>query len=179
MATKRLYGALVVVCLLVLSGCGATLLASAGGSDPYGPVNKNRTGIVRYLNQGAASLIDSRRKSAYKLMYEDCSGTYEIVGEGPRSSGPQAFLVASGGNVNAYYGSTERWYIYFRCVQQQTPPPSPTAAPAVVRPSTSAPPPRPPAAAPQQPSPRPGDAAWPELAPATNRSDGQSQSPPR
>jgi len=94
---------------------------------------QERVGVVKYLNQGADFVINSRREDAYKMMYEDCDGKYDIVWERPREQ-DNSFVMVHNGNVNLYAGTSEYWYIGYRCAgggsAQATPSP---AAPQVFR----------------------------------------------
>lgn len=105
---------LVLVALMVV-GCGADMVNSPGRSGlAYGPVNEaQRSGVVRYLNQGADFVIQDRRQDAYAQMYKACDGRYRIDAEGPQVRG--GYVVPAGGMLVA--GTTEYWYIQFSCVQ--------------------------------------------------------------
>jgi len=61
---------------------------------------------VKYLNQGADSVIRARRNDAYKKMWRACRGSYEIVSEGPRNEADPLVVVGT------------YWYIYFKCVRR-------------------------------------------------------------
>jgi hypothetical protein len=61
--------------------------AGSSGSR-YAPVNEQaRAGLVKYLTDGASFVVNKRRESAYKQMYESCGGPYRIVAEGQRVEG--------------------------------------------------------------------------------------------
>lgn len=78
----------------------------------YAPTNESkRPGVIRYLNEGASFVINSRREDAYKQMSKACGGSYQILGEGPQSGGTMISPLGSG-----YYAATsEYWYITFQC----------------------------------------------------------------
>mgnify|MGYP007114311341 CR=1 FL=1 len=108
---RRLIGAAAAVVLL---GCGATMVNSPGAShgSRYAPVNEaQRGGVIKYLNQGADSVIESRREDAYRQMYSACAGKYRIVGEGPRSEGG----VVTPALGSLWASSYQYWYIQFNC----------------------------------------------------------------
>lgn len=108
--------ALLVVSITGVIGCGsATMVTSPGGSSsPYGPVNQGRRpGLIKYLNQGASSVIESRRSDAYEQMNRACGGRYRIDAEGPRSEG--GVVIVSGNTATAM--DSQYWYIQFSCVR--------------------------------------------------------------
>lgn len=103
----------VLVAVLAL-GCSASMVNPPGGAtgSPNAPVNEAaRPGLVKYLNQGAGSVIAARREDAYKQMHSACRGSYRIDAEGPRAEGGMVVPVGEG----AVWSSTEYWYIQFSC----------------------------------------------------------------
>jgi len=103
--------------VVLLSGCSASMVSTRGGSNSaYAPSNENQRpgGLIKYLNQGASSVIKARREDAYKKMFRYCSGNYRIVKEGQEQEGGAAIPV--GGMVA--YESTKYWYIEFECENQ-------------------------------------------------------------
>ena len=72
-----------------LVGCSASMVKSAGESgSAYAPVNeRSQAGLVKYLNDGASFIVNRRRESAYKQMFESCRGPYRIVAEGQQAEG--------------------------------------------------------------------------------------------
>ncbi len=73
----------------------------------YAPVNESsRRGIIKYLNQGAASVIAKRREDAYRQMHQACGGKYRIIAEGPQLEGGAVVPV---GNMMMY---APQQYIY-------------------------------------------------------------------
>lgn len=86
-----------ILCLLVSASCSSNLVRGVGKQSKYAPKSHSELGLVEYLNAGGGFVKEARRESAYKTMYENCNGNYEIVKEGPKN----------------YSGDT--WEIYFRC----------------------------------------------------------------
>jgi hypothetical protein len=88
---------------------GASSLPSA-----YAPVNEqSRPGLIKYLNQGAASVIAKRREDAYRQMYEACGGRYNIDAEGPVGGEGYIMPMTGGGYLTA---QSEYWGISFSCL---------------------------------------------------------------
>lgn len=87
--------------LLVLgAGCSAQMVKSAAVSaSPYAPLNEQRTGTIRYLNDGAEFVVKKRREDAYKRMFESCAGPYRITAEGDRADGRVVSSIASGSST--------------------------------------------------------------------------------
>lgn len=100
--------------VLLLAGCSAEMVNAPGAQGmAYAPVNEaSRGGVIRYLNQGADSVIASRRQDAYKQMSGSCGGSYRIDAEGPQARG--GYVVPAGNML--MMGTTEYWYIQFSCV---------------------------------------------------------------
>lgn len=80
---------------------------------PYAPTNEINGGVVSYLNQGAKSVIDSRRKDAYKKMHDSCKGPYKIIEEGEHLTEGLAMPVGN----STMYGQVQEWKIKFECHQ--------------------------------------------------------------
>lgn len=113
---------LLFLCTLLLTGCTATMVVKPGMSthSKYAPVNESsRGGIVKYLNQGAASVVAKRRENAYRQMYEACGGAYRIVAEGPKAEGG---VVVPAGNM-LMFASQQYIYIQFECAEPEDPSP--------------------------------------------------------
>jgi hypothetical protein len=111
---KHLY----ILFLWILAGCTAQVVSQPGGisRSRYAPINEtSRSGMVKYLNQGAKGIIEARREDAYRKMYNSCNGNYEIVKEGPNSEG------GIGTNVSGtlYLSESQYWYIEYRCISQE------------------------------------------------------------
>lgn len=103
---------ILLISFIVWTGCTATMVNRPGSHSQFGPTNEgSRPGTVKYLNQGADSVIESRRKDAYKQMYQACHGKYKILSEGPNAEGG-AFIPV--GNA-LMYSQSQYWYINFQC----------------------------------------------------------------
>lgn len=107
-----------ILSLLILQGCvSAEMVRDVDDShDEYAPADAatNKQGVVRYLNQGYYSVIQDRRKQAYRAAYESCAGKWKIVSEGPRGSGATMHVKT---HQNMGFSQTdEYWYINFQCV---------------------------------------------------------------
>jgi len=80
----------------------------------YAPVNESsRRGIIKYLNQGAPSVIAQRREDAYRKMHQACGGRYRIIAEGPKVEGGAVVPV---GNM-MMYAPQQYIYIEFECIE--------------------------------------------------------------
>lgn len=99
-----------LVLLLILGSCAnATMTKNPNGKhDKYAPKNYQGVGQVKYLNQGADSIIDGRREDAFKQMYMACNGEYEIVKE----TGTNNSVTFTG---NTAYASDNYIYLDFKC----------------------------------------------------------------
>ncbi|MGE0171844.1 MAG: hypothetical protein AB7T49_03630 [Oligoflexales bacterium] len=107
--------ALILLAMICVS-CTATMVSPSTVDSAYAPVNSGtKTGIVKYLNQGADSVIKARREDAYKQMFDNCSGKYKIDAEGPRTEGGYVTAVSSSA---ATWGDIQYWYIQFSCVKE-------------------------------------------------------------
>jgi len=106
---------LVLYSLLLLLGCSASSVVKPGNTkSKYAPQNEgNRTGIVKYLNQGASFVRESRREDAYKQMHENCGGKYNIVNEGIRSEGGTIVPIGN----SAMYADSQYMYIEYKCIR--------------------------------------------------------------
>lgn len=103
--------------MIFLTGCAAQMVVNPGAqsNSPYAPVNEaSLPGIIRYLNEGARPVKESRRNDAYRQMHEACGGKYRILREGPRSEG--GVIVPTGNS--ALYAESQYIYIEFECVTQ-------------------------------------------------------------
>ncbi|MEK6742487.1 MAG: hypothetical protein AABZ15_02705 [Nitrospirota bacterium] len=107
---------LLVIAILVVSACGAQMVQAPGSgtSSQYAPINEaSRSGVMKYLNEGADSVIARRRENAYQQMHSACNGKYRIDSEGPRAEGGAIVPMGSG----SMYFDSQYWYIKFSCVQ--------------------------------------------------------------
>lgn len=92
--------------------------APGGSGTAYAPVNEaQRTGLVKYLNQGADFVLRNRREDAYKQMHRACRGAYRIDAEGPQAEGSTAMVMNGPLGPMVTANDTEYWYIRFSCVQ--------------------------------------------------------------
>lgn len=116
MREMRSWGCLAMMASGLL-GCSATMVNSPGMArslSPYAPVNEaSRGGVVKYLNQGASSVVRQRRDDAYRQMYTACGGSYRINAEGPNAEGGVVIPIQGGG---AMWTQSQYWYIQFSCV---------------------------------------------------------------
>lgn len=106
--------ALIVIAMLMLSGCATASMVNFPGASGVANAPSNegrRPGSIRYLNQGASFIINSRREDAYKQMSDACGGRYQIVSEGPQSGGTSIMPMGTG----FYAATSEYWYITFQC----------------------------------------------------------------
>lgn len=103
----------IVISFLVLSGCMSAQMVSAPNSgSAYAPVNdSSRSGIVKYLNDGADYVRKQRREDAYKQMHDACSGPYRIDAEGSNAEGGAVINSGSG----SFWAQSNYWYIQFSC----------------------------------------------------------------
>jgi hypothetical protein len=95
---------------LASSGCSASIVVS---SDTLGGVQEGpRWGIVKYLNQGADSVIEARASNAREKMAQYCSPlNYKVTATSEKDSSMFLLLEGSGGG-----GTTSYLYIRFECV---------------------------------------------------------------
>lgn len=108
---KNLLGVLAV---LSLGGCATADHVTKPTKSQYAPKDYKPIGVVKYLNQGADSVIESRREDAFKQMYEACAGEYKILQE---SEKPDNFKMTT---YNAVTNSLDTfsnnyWYIQYSC----------------------------------------------------------------
>lgn len=106
----------ILTTILLLTSCSAKMVVKPGDtSNKYAPINEeSRPGIIRYLNEGVASVKKARRDDAYRKMYEICSGKYKIVSEGAANK-QQISTNAYSGVVS---GNSEYIYIHFECIKE-------------------------------------------------------------
>lgn len=114
--TKGVYmRILILLSTIFLSACSAKLVHKNF---------KDRTGIVSFLNQGASTVIDARRRDAEEKMRQFCKSDYAILAETNKSrfAGTVSNLSASTdyyGNTSFNGSSTQLYanhlYIFFEC----------------------------------------------------------------
>jgi hypothetical protein len=97
--------------LFSLVSCSTAQMQVMPTRSQYAPDGDPRTGEVRYLNAGAASIITERRDDAYKQMYMACDGKYRIVGDRPQKTGHGTYLVG-----NSFQTFSDEWVVIrFEC----------------------------------------------------------------
>src|SRR5882672_8614839 len=106
---------LVLASVLFLSACNATMVTTRDPANKYAPVNEASGGTIKYLAQGADSVIKSRRNNAYKQMHDHCGGPYRIVSEKVKSGDDVAVPIGE----TVVYGSDDYIYIDFVCEKVQ------------------------------------------------------------
>jgi len=115
---KPVFLLLVFVFFAMLS-CTATMVANPGkgnGSE-YAPINESqRKGLIKYLIDGAANVVESRRQDAYEQMHQACGGKYIITREQVMPEGMVAIPVSTGTGTMYAGGSSMYNYIEFECV---------------------------------------------------------------
>jgi hypothetical protein len=106
--------------ILILSMC--FLIGCASASYVINPDQKsglNRPegyrpfGIVKYLNQGADFIINSRREDSFKKMAESCNNKYKILSEGEKPD--TSLIVMPVGNTWVASGFNY-WYFIYECL---------------------------------------------------------------
>lgn len=116
--------ALRISACITLAGCTTAQMVSpvgAASSAAYAPVNESvRSGLIKFLNDGADFVVQQRREDAYKQMHAACNGKYKIDAEGPREKGGLVYIEPgmTRGTVTASNYTSEYWYIQFSCVRQ-------------------------------------------------------------
>ncbi|WP_434676243.1 hypothetical protein [Pseudomonas sp. D3-10] len=106
---------LLVVAIAVsgLFGCmSADMVSSPSTSSGYAPINEgSRSGVVKYLNDGAPYVRKQRRQDAYKQMHEACKGNYRIDAEGANAEGGSVINIGT----SSFWAQSNYWYIQFSC----------------------------------------------------------------
>lgn len=103
--------------LLALNACGSAMVSTRGFSNsPNAPTNEAsmKGGKVKYLAQGADSVIRSRRENAYQKMHDTCHGPYKIVSESILNDSGAAVGLPGTPNM-AVYGGDNWVHIDFAC----------------------------------------------------------------
>jgi hypothetical protein len=107
------------VLLLFIPACSATMVKSPGNRASalaYAPMNEpSLSGLVKYLNEGADTIVAQRRDDAYRQMFTACNGAYKIDAEGPQAEGATVVPLATGGMA---FLQSQYSYIQFSCVSQ-------------------------------------------------------------
>ena len=116
---------IVLLSSLVLGGCVSADWVKhpneAFTTSKYAPESErtsNGIGIVRYLNEGHSSVIESRKEDAFKKAYEACNGKYEIVKKLDSETAPTYFSQFNNATnmVTTWGVSSSYKYIAFRCL---------------------------------------------------------------
>lgn len=97
---------------LFLASCGSTNVSLPTRSE-YAPKDYKPKGMVKYLNQGADSVIAGRKEDAFKEMYQNCNGNYRITAEGPREEGGVITPISQDSSMIM---SSQYWYISYECI---------------------------------------------------------------
>lgn len=99
---------------VVLGGCvSADMVTPPNSGSAYAPVNEGgRSGVIKYLNDGASFVRSQRREDAYKQMHQACNGRYKIDAEGSNAEGGVVVNTGSG----AFFAQSNYWYIQFSCI---------------------------------------------------------------
>lgn len=102
-----------LLALILLVGCAGVNHQRATKSE-FAPVNYDVIGTVNYLNQGADFIIKGRRENAFRTMYDECNGKYEILEEYETNKPSGAALNYFGG---IDYHSESRVFFKYKCVR--------------------------------------------------------------
>ncbi|MGE3608026.1 MAG: hypothetical protein AB7I27_00460 [Bacteriovoracaceae bacterium] len=106
---------LIIMSAIMLTSCAtSTMIQNPRDVPKYAPKGYKQTGSVKYLNQGADSVIADRRNDAFKQMYESCNGDYRVISESNQAT--TRTISSNGyGGLNAYDGN-HYMFIDFECV---------------------------------------------------------------
>lgn len=103
---------IILFSMAVLASCGSTNVSIPTRSQ-YAPSDYKPAGVVKYLNNGADSVIARRKEDAFKTMYSNCNGEYRITGEGPKEENGVVTAISP----NSYMASSfSYWYISYECL---------------------------------------------------------------
>lgn len=96
------------------------VMPGTGTDSEYAPQNEStRSGLIKYLADGASSVIEDRRKDAYRQMYEACDGKYIITREQIMPEGMTAIPISTGTGT-MYTGASSMYnYIEFECIVKE------------------------------------------------------------
>ncbi|MGY3172448.1 hypothetical protein ACVWYU_001825 [Pseudomonas sp. TE12234] len=111
---KRIKMLITLLGFLGLAGCtSAQMVSSPNSGSAFAPENESsRSGLVKYLNDGADFVRKQRREDAYKQMHDACGGRYKIDAEGPNAEG--GTVINSG--AGSFWAQHNYWYIQFSCI---------------------------------------------------------------
>lgn len=93
---------LMALVVFLLAGCGATMVKPVNTGSKYAPLNEgDGKGEAIYRLGRMDSFNDSQREDAYKKMYEQCDGKYNIVDEWTDSENTSSGFAQSTTNATA------------------------------------------------------------------------------
>lgn len=103
-----------ILAFLLLSSCSSTVTKDLTISK-FAPKDYQPAGQVKYLNEGAKFIVESRREDAFKKMHEMCKGAYEIIHEGAENTSPSYHA-----GMNSIYTTRSQYvYIDFKCSNRE------------------------------------------------------------
>lgn len=101
--------------LFLLGGCASASFVTKPKLPKHAPKDYKPIGVVKYLNQGAYTITESRREDAFKKMSESCKGSYKVLQESER---PDNFATttynSTTNSLNTF--SSNYWYIRYECI---------------------------------------------------------------
>jgi hypothetical protein len=98
--------------IFLLSSCASEDVSIPTRSQ-YAPKGYVPKGMVKYLNQGADSIIAERKEDAFKKMSTNCNGNYRIINEGPNEEGGVITKISASSSM---LSSSQYWYISYECL---------------------------------------------------------------
>lgn len=88
--------------MLAVAGCGATMVKPVNTGSKYAPLNEgDGEGEVIYRLGRMDSFNESQREGAYKKMYEQCNGKYNVADEWTDSESTSSGFAQSTANATA------------------------------------------------------------------------------
>lgn len=110
---------LIILSSIIFVSCAtSTMIQNPKEVPRYAPKGYKQTGSIKYLNQGADSVILDRREDAFKQMHDSCGGDYRVISE---SNKPTTRTISSNayGGYTAYDGNNYM-FIDFECVGDES-----------------------------------------------------------
>jgi hypothetical protein len=106
-------GLVTLVFLGCFAGCGSEMIrTNSGQPSQYGPQNPSPVGgTVRYVATGIG--VSLRRENAYKQMFDQCFGKYNITTEGEKAG---EVVTTQNPNFGTLTTQEKYWEITFQCV---------------------------------------------------------------
>ena len=98
--------------LLLFVSCGSTDVTKPSRPE-HAPKDYKPKGVVKYHNDGMEAIKNSRKEDAFERMYDNCSGKYKVIEEGPRD---ETGISHGGANGGAVWGTSHYWYISYECL---------------------------------------------------------------